>query len=90
MLPTAIGAVVEGLSMDFQIPLSGQRSPVRAVVPIGFLAIDIPLCQYDNVKIYRTSMERNYFMTFSYGQTGRSRGLIPPLGKSRSSDVICE
>lgn len=52
MFPSAIGAVVEGLSKDCQIPLSGQRSPVRAVVPTGFLAIvDIPLCQYDSVKI---------------------------------------
>jgi hypothetical protein len=43
MLPSAIGAVVEGLSRDFQTPLSGHRSPVRAVVPIGFLAIEIYL-----------------------------------------------
>jgi hypothetical protein len=34
--PFAIGAVVEGLSMDCQTPDSGQTSPVRAVVPIGF------------------------------------------------------
>lgn len=33
-LPLAMGAVVEPLE-GFQTPLSGQLSPVRAVVPIG-------------------------------------------------------
>jgi hypothetical protein len=31
----AIGAVVVGVPTTFQTPLSGQFSPVRAVVPIG-------------------------------------------------------
>jgi hypothetical protein len=35
MLPFAIGAVVVGLATACQTPDSGQRSPVRAVVPIG-------------------------------------------------------
>lgn len=39
MLPFAIGAVVLGESCDFQTPLSGQDSPVLAVVPIGARAI---------------------------------------------------
>jgi len=39
VLPSAMGAVVDGKSLDFQTPLSGHLSPVRAVVPIGFLAI---------------------------------------------------
>jgi hypothetical protein len=34
----AIGAVVDGVDVTFQTPLSGHRSPVRAVVPIGFRA----------------------------------------------------
>ena len=34
--PSAIGAVVVGEPTTFQIPLSGQRRPVRAVVPMGF------------------------------------------------------
>ncbi len=34
MLPFAIGAVVDPL-LGFQTPLSGQDSPVRAVVPRG-------------------------------------------------------
>lgn len=33
MLPLAMGAVVEGVSSDFQTPLSGQRSPVFTLVP---------------------------------------------------------
>jgi hypothetical protein len=33
----AIGAVVEGVPTTRHTPLSGQRSPVRAVVPIGVL-----------------------------------------------------
>lgn len=32
----AIGAIVDGVEVTFQTPLSGHRSPVRAVVPIGF------------------------------------------------------
>lgn len=46
ILPTAIGAVVDGVSIDCQTPLSGQRSPVRAVVPIGFFeeAMPISIC----------------------------------------------
>ena len=35
MLPAAIGAVVDGESWLCQTPDSGQRSPVRAVVPSG-------------------------------------------------------
>jgi hypothetical protein len=34
-LPLAIGAVVLGAPSTFQTPLSGQISPVRALVPIG-------------------------------------------------------
>jgi len=33
--PFAIGAVVVGFPTTFQTPLSGQVSPVLAVVPIG-------------------------------------------------------
>lgn len=33
--PLAIGAVVLGMPSTFQTPLSGQISPVRALVPIG-------------------------------------------------------
>ena len=29
------GAVVDGTDVTFHTPLSGQRSPVRAVVPMG-------------------------------------------------------
>jgi hypothetical protein len=39
LLPTAIGAVVDGVPTTSQTPLSGQDSPVLAVVPIGFFAI---------------------------------------------------
>ncbi|MGQ3041918.1 MAG: hypothetical protein ACT6R7_06270 [Brevundimonas aurantiaca] len=35
----AIGAVVLGVPITFQIPLSGQRSPVRAVLPIGMASL---------------------------------------------------
>lgn len=35
-LPFAIGAVVVGEPTTSQFPLSGQISPVRAVVPMGF------------------------------------------------------
>jgi hypothetical protein len=34
-LPLAMGAVVEGVPSTRQTPLSGQVSPVRALVPIG-------------------------------------------------------
>ncbi|MET7394613.1 hypothetical protein ABZS66_14085 [Dactylosporangium sp. NPDC005572] len=34
-LPFAIGAVVDGLPTTSHTPLSGQRSPVRAVVPMA-------------------------------------------------------
>lgn len=37
-LPLAIGAVVEGVPSTFQIPLSGQVSPVLARVPMGRFA----------------------------------------------------
>lgn len=40
----AIGAVVDGLPTTFQIPLSGQFSPVLAVVPIGFLIVKMIFC----------------------------------------------
>jgi hypothetical protein len=36
-LPSAMGAVVEGVLATAQTPLSGHRSPVRAVVPMGCL-----------------------------------------------------
>lgn len=42
-LPSAIGAVVDGVPTTFHTPLSGQISPVVAVVPIGALAIMTPL-----------------------------------------------
>jgi len=32
-----MGAVVDGVPSTFQIPDSGQASPVRALVPMGFL-----------------------------------------------------
>jgi hypothetical protein len=35
VLPTAMGAVVDGTVVTCQIPLSGHFSPVRAVVPRG-------------------------------------------------------
>lgn len=44
-LPFAIGAVVDGEPTTFQTPLSGQTSPVLAVVPIGtrvLLVISVP------------------------------------------------
>ncbi|WP_225317982.1 hypothetical protein, partial [Pseudomonas aeruginosa] len=41
--PFAMGAVVDGTSCDLHTPLSGQRSPVRPVVPIGALLIAIKL-----------------------------------------------
>lgn len=37
MLAFAMGAVVDGLPATFHTPLSGQDSPVRALVPIGNL-----------------------------------------------------
>src|SRR6266542_5604884 len=40
----AIGAVVVGVPTTCHTPLSGQRSPVRAVVPIGTLVSIILLC----------------------------------------------
>ena len=42
MLPIAIGAVVDGDACASHTPDSGQRSPVRAVVPIA-LAISVLL-----------------------------------------------
>ena len=35
VLPLAIGAVVDGVPITCQMPLSGQVCPVRAVVPSG-------------------------------------------------------
>jgi hypothetical protein len=40
-LCSAIGAVVGWESSDFQTPLSGHRSPVRAFVPMGAFAMSI-------------------------------------------------
>lgn len=37
-LPLAIGAVVDGVPSTFQMPLSGQVSPVLARVPIDRFA----------------------------------------------------
>jgi hypothetical protein len=65
LLPCAIGAVVDPF-WGFQTPLSGQVSPVRAVVPIGLRMLnfsrarsydrDVKIYQYENVvKIYRYS-----------------------------------
>ena len=39
VFPLAIGAVVEGEPITFQIPLSGHFSPVLAVVPIGYIIL---------------------------------------------------
>ena len=39
MLPLAMGAVVDGVPITFQTPLSGHFSPVRAVAPIGALLL---------------------------------------------------
>ena len=38
-LPLAIGAVVDGASIERHTPNSGQDSPVRAVVPIGLCVV---------------------------------------------------
>lgn len=43
MLPTAMGAVVVLLPIAFHTPLSGHFWPVFAVVPIGFLIINLLL-----------------------------------------------
>ncbi len=43
VLPFAIGAVVNGVLIAVHTPLSGQFSPVFAVVPRGSLAIEPPL-----------------------------------------------
>lgn len=49
VLPFAIGAVVDPL-LGFQTPLSGQDSPVRAVVPIGLRIWIAPVTRpYDRV-----------------------------------------
>jgi hypothetical protein len=40
-LPLAMGAVVDGLPTTRQTPLSGQTSPVLAVVPIGAFTFDM-------------------------------------------------
>jgi hypothetical protein len=40
--PLAIGAVVDGVPTTFQMPLSGHRSPVRAVVPMATAISLIP------------------------------------------------
>jgi len=48
-LPLAIGAVVEGLSIDSHTPLSGQISPVLAVVPNGVFDIAYALSVASNV-----------------------------------------
>jgi hypothetical protein len=52
VFPFAIGAVVLGESCDFQTPLSGQDSPVLAVVPIGAFAILLLL--YRSIDCLRT------------------------------------
>lgn len=59
-MPLAMGAVVVGVPTTFQTPLSGQISPVLAVVPIG-LAISVSpsdnlwtINPADAVKINRT------------------------------------
>ena len=46
VLPFAIGAVVLPLC-GFQTPLSGQVSPVWAVVPRGFLMVFVPETRQD-------------------------------------------
>jgi hypothetical protein len=42
LLPSTIGVLVEGMSIDLQTPLSGHFPPVFAVIPIGFLLISVP------------------------------------------------
>lgn len=59
MLLIAMGAVVEGLSCDSHTPLSGHRSPVLAVVPIGFftdvyLHLDLELEAGVRIYLYET------------------------------------
>ena len=42
-MPLAIGAVVDGVPTTCHTPLSGQASPVRAVVPIGTGIVKVSL-----------------------------------------------
>lgn len=51
MLPFAMGAVVEGLSWDSQVPLSGQFSPVLASVPISAIEILLEKAAKDCIEI---------------------------------------
>jgi len=54
VFPLAMGAVVEGESCDFHTPLSGQLSPVRAVVPIGLGKVLLLIWRYAGVQFNRT------------------------------------
>jgi hypothetical protein len=65
--PLAIGAVVEGEPITFQTPLSGQISPVFAVVPIGAFMLKILIyMNYSTLPIskYRVALNRK---DISYG-----------------------
>ena len=50
-LPFAIGAVVLGLPWTFQTPLSGQVSPVCAVLPTGMILYFLFTCRIGSAGI---------------------------------------
>lgn len=53
LFPSAIGAVVVGLPTTSQTPLSGQFSPVLAVVPNGFLDITVRISYISEVAYFK-------------------------------------
>lgn len=67
-LPLAIGAVVLGVPSTFQTPLSGQISPVRALVPIGarFAAV-----------VFILYLSRSQVALLRHATTGPAAGGLP-------------
>ena len=55
--PLVIGAVVDGVPTTFQTPLSGQRSPVFAVVPMA-TATSTPSCDPSGRLLCRADARR--------------------------------
>jgi hypothetical protein len=45
VLPSAIGAVVDGVLTTSHTPLSGHFSPVLAKVPIGFFLVNVSIAK---------------------------------------------
>ena len=78
MLPSAIGAVVEGVPTTSQTPLSGHFSPVLAKVPIGFLVfVYVSINKIGSIPELGTPVD---ILPRAFNTPGKEVGYIDPTG----------